>query len=474
MAAFGGGLLVGLAVTPLVVHHLGPVGWGDYGKVASLQFIMATLTEGGLGQMGLRELSVGDPASHKLLMRDLIGLRLSLTFLGALLALAFGIAAGWGNVVVAGIAITGIGSIVANLQVTLALPLGASLRLGWMALNDFVPQFTSALVMFVLVLAGASLLPFYTAPLAAWTSALVLTIYVLRREVPLRPSISPSRWRTLLSQTFIYAVATSTTAAYFRIALVATALLSTGEETGYYSLAFRILELTTVVPWLLVGSSFPILIRSAWSDSARLRYALQRLFEGSLILGGWFALCLVVGAPFAIHVLEGGGNAFAPSVPVLRILGGAIAATFLIATFSYTLLSLQMFRQLVALNLSVVLLAFVLSPLLISPYGARGAAIVTVTLEVILCLGYAVALFHARPDLRPSLAGIERIMLALALAFAASEVLADHPVLGVTAGTVVLAAALLAFRAVPPELIDVARDVARGFSGAVGRGRRSE
>jgi O-antigen/teichoic acid export membrane protein len=360
-------------------------------------------------------------------------------------------------VVVAGIVIAGIGSLLLNIQGALALPLGASLRLGWMALIDLAPQVASAILMLTLVAAGAGLLPFYFAPVAAGGVALLITAVALRGEMSLIPAVRPSRWRSLISQTFVYAVATATGAAYFRIAMIATSLLSTGRQTGYFALAFRILELSAVVPWLLVGSAFPILVRSAWNDDARLRYALGRLSAGSLILGGWLALCLVVGAPVIIHVLSGGGHGFDPAVPVLRILGAALALTFQIATFSYTLLALQMYRTLISLNLATIALAFVLAPLLVSPHGAEGAAVLSLTLEIVLCAGYVWALVRARPELRPSVAGFERIVLALVLGFGAGIGLPVPSLLKMVAGSAVLLVSLWVLRAIPGELMDVFR-----------------
>lgn len=457
LLAYALGLLAGLAATPLVVHHLGAARWGEYAKVTALLFIVAALTEGGLGQMGLRELSTGTPEEHASFMRDLLGLRVALTCLGIVVALVFAVAAGWGRVVIAGVALGGAGSLLNNVQGALALPLGASMRLGWMSITDFAPQLVSAAMMAVLVLAHASLLPFYTAPLAAAIVDISITIAVVHGEIPLLPAFRPSRWAGLLRQTLVYAVATAMGAAYFRIAVVATSVLSTSVQTGYFSLSFRVLELTTTVPWLLLGSAFPILVRSAWNDPERLRYALDRLCRGALILGGWFAFALVIGAPFAIHVLEAGGRNFAPSIPVLRILGAAVAATFLLATFSYTLLSLRMFRQLIVFNVAAVVLAIGLSFVLIPSGGAQGAAILSLTLEVFLCLGYAVSLFRARPELRPSMRGLERVAVSLGLAFAAGVALHGHAVLGVITGTLVFAVALIVTRSVPDELLELVR-----------------
>ena len=458
LLAMVGGILVGVVATPFVVHHLGPTGWGDYGKVTALLFIVTALTEGGLGQMGVRELSVGgDLETQREFIRDLVGLRVALTGTGVAAALIFALLVGWDGVVVAGTAIAGLAALLTNMQGALALPLTAQLRLGTLASIDFVPQLASTATMLALVLVGSSLLPFYCAPLALGLVSLTMTVLVVRGRVPVLPRFRLRRWRSLLSQTVVYAVATAMGASYFRIALVACSLLSNSHQTGYFALSFRILDLSSTVPWLLLGSAFPILARSAGTDPARLRYALHRLCQGSLILGGWFSFCLIVGAPFGIHVLEAGGNSFADSVPVLRILGAAVAATFLLATFSYTLLTLQLYRQLLVMNAAIVLLAVVLCPVLIPALGAQGAAYVSVILEYVLCGGYAFILFRSRPDLRFPLAGTERVLLALALSFAVGVLLHGHSVIGVLAGTAVFVSVLLLLKAVPAELLTMLR-----------------
>ncbi len=457
LIAFIGGLLLALGSTPLAVHHLGPTRWGQYATVSSLMFVVAAITEGGLGQMGIRELSVGGESSHEDFMRDLIGMRIVLTAAGAVAALAFALGVGYPAVEVEGTAIACAGLLATNLAGTFALPLWAGLRLGWLALNDFLPQLAVAVVMVSLVLAGAGLLPFFAAPVAGGLTAFVLTISVVRRRLNLLPTFRLSRWRELLTKTLIYAAATATGAMYFRIVLVATSLLSTKAQTGYYGLAFRILELTAAVPFLLVSSAFPILVRSAWNDPPRLRYALQRLVEGSLILGAWFALCLVVGAPLAVHILDLGSHSFDPSIHVLRILGSAIPATFILATFSYALLSLHLYRQLLVANGVVIVLAIVLSAALIPPLGAEGAALVTLTLEVVLMVAYLIALVRSRPDVRPGVERAERIALCVALAFATGIPLLGHPFIGVLASSAVLFLSLVAMKAIPAELLMLLR-----------------
>jgi O-antigen/teichoic acid export membrane protein len=452
LVAFAAGIAVGLGATPFAVHHLGPVAWGQYATVIAVMFIVAAITEGGLGQLGVRELSVGGGNERRQFMRDLLGLRITLTCTGAVLAFCFSIGVGYAPVVVEGTVIAAIGLLLTNVAGTLSLPLTAELRFGWLAVVDFVPQLVSAVTTVVLVVVGATLLPFYGVSALAGGSALLVTACLARGRVSLLPAFRLKRWKPLIAQTFVYAAVTASGAMYFRIVLLATSLLSTRAQTGYFSLAFRVLELATVVPWLIVSSAFPILVRSASHDRDRLRYAVERLLQGGLILGGWFALCVVIGAPFAVHVLALGSPRFDASTPVLRILGAAIPATFLLATLSYTLLSLQRHRQLLIANASIVLLAVALSVTLIPTLGATGAALVSVTLEIVLMCSYMWTLVRAHPELRPSMSGTGRIALSLGLAFVVGGLLAPHPIIGVLVGSLTLAAALVSFRAVPAEL----------------------
>jgi len=455
VGAFGAGLAVGLIATPLVTRHLGPVGWGHFITVTSVIFIAAALTEGGVANLGVREFSTSGEHERRSFMSDLLGLRLALSLLGAAGAIVFALLAGYQHVLVLGTAIASLGLLLEGARVTLAIPLTARLRLGWLAISDFTGQAVTAVLMIALVVAGASLLPFYAVAVIVAAVTVTLTFSLVRGEVDLRPSFSPTRWRTLMSESFVYTAATTLGVIYFQVVIIAMSLISTKLQTGYFSLAFRALSIINGIPWLLVASAFPILARAARDDRDRLRYALQRLFDGSLVVGGFFSLCVVVGAQFAVDFI--GGAKFQPSVEVLEILGAGAAGTFLVATWSFALLTLRLYRELIWINGVAVLLAVGLSAILIPADAARGAGIVTATLEVSLALAYGAVLSIRHPDLRPSLAQVPRVLLAFALAFGVAEVVPVYSLLAVLIGVLVLVVMLFALRVVPAEFLQAIR-----------------
>jgi O-antigen/teichoic acid export membrane protein len=452
--AYGGAIACSIAVIPLVTRHLGAPKYGQLVAVAGLMLIAAIITEGGIGTVGIREYANLHGAARGEFMRSLIGLRIALSAAGALGALAFA-AIAYPPVQVAGTAIAAIGLVLLNLQVTLTIPLTAQLRIGWIAVIDIVAPAATAVTLVALVVLDAPFLLFFAAPLAAYSVAFAMTAALVHRSIPLRPRFSPRRWRSLLRNTALYAAATALGTVYFRVVLVAMSVLAGHTEVGVFGLAFRTLDVLSTLPWLLVVSVWPILVRAARDQRQRLRFALNRLIEGNLLLGGWISLLVVTGGPFAAKVL--GGPQYPGAGDVLRILGTGIGCTFLVALFAFALLSLQRFRILIAINTAILLLSILLCMLLIPDHGARGGAIVTVSLEVTLACTYAFALFTGNADLRPALARSARILAALAVAFIVALAAPVSSLASAVIGTAVLVPAVVALRALPPELLDALR-----------------
>ena len=453
--AYVGGLLLGLASTPFVVRHLGVVDFGRYATVSSLIFIVTALTEGGLAALGMREYATLDAQGRARLIRDLLGLRVLLTFVATFLAVGFALAAGYTSAMVAGTLLLCGGLLVTSFWHTLNVPLQVGLRLGWISTIEFARNFLMTAIMLGLVIAGASLLPFFlAAPLSA-VVALAMTIRVVPAGVPLLPSRPSRQWLVLMRQTVLYAAATALGVLYFQLAMILTSISTTDEQTGYFGVSFRIMELVNGVPWLLTTSAFPLVARAAANDAARLRYALQRMFEVAVIAGGGVALAMVFGAQFAIDVVA--GDDFGPSVDALQILGPATLATFLIAIWAYALIALHSYKGLLISNGIAVALMAALTPVLASEHGAEGAAVAALATQVVLAVAYAITLMARRPDLRVQLRVVPRALVAGALGAGAAVALDAYSAVEAAVATAVYVAVLFALRAVPDELLDAFR-----------------
>jgi O-antigen/teichoic acid export membrane protein len=444
-------IVLSLVSVPFMIRHLGDADYGRYMTVTSIIFILGGATEAGLTQLGIKRYAALENADRSHFLRALVGLRLALTVAGIAAAVALTAATGEPGVVVAGTAICGLGLAFTLTQQTYAVSLTSQLRLGWVAGLDLISQAALAAITIALVVAGASLVPFFWATVGAGAVLLGATMVVMRGETGLRPRYDRALWGSVLAEVLPFALAAAVGLVYFRLAVILMSYLADAHDTGIYSAAQRIVETVGAIPWLVVSAGFPILARAARDDTERLRYALQQLFDVSVLLGGAVVVAGVSGAPFAIAVVA--GPDFHASVGVLQILVCSQLLTFAIATWSSALLSLGAYRKILAANLGALATTAILSVALIGPLGPEGAAIATVGAEVALALGYLVALGRADRTLLPRPGVIVRLLPGAALA-AAFGLLAPLPsVVESVLCSAIYAGAAYALGAVPPELV---------------------
>jgi O-antigen/teichoic acid export membrane protein len=445
------GVLAGAVSAPLVVRHLGVVDYGHYLTVASVIFVITALSEGGLANVAVRRFSTSDRPGQRALIANLTGLRITLGVLGGLIAVGFGLVAGYEGILILGLGIGAVGYVLSAVQGSYSVVLSGQLRLSALAGLDVVRSLGTTTLLVVLVIAGSGLTGFYLVAVVIQALALVLTAALVRSEAPLRPEFHRGRWRELFRETALYALAATLGAIYFQVALIAMSLLDPGKQTGYYAIAFRIVEILNGIPWLLAGSVLPVLAVAAESDPARLRFIAGRVFEGAVIAGGWVAIIIVVGASFGIEIIAGAKGA--PSIGVLRIMGIGVTATFLVSSWGFVLLSMRLYRQLVIANLGALLLAIVLSVILIPTLHARGGAITTAALELTLATAYIGLL--SRRAIVPSTRFVATWGLAVGFGLGIGALLIDvHPAVGVAVGSAAYFAVLWRARAIPSELID--------------------
>jgi O-antigen/teichoic acid export membrane protein len=401
-------------IVPLMTRHLGVADFGRFIMASSVVMIVAGVTEFGLSGIGTREYALASPAARRELLANLLGLRSALTIAGLAIATLLMVVGGYQPVVIEGMLVSGVGLMLLNAQQTYSISLTAELSWGLASVFELINSVVVASATVLLVLIGAHLLPFFLVSVISSAAALLASIYYLRGHVSLLPSFQVAAWRQLARDTLPYAAAATVGILYPRVGLIVLSLLSNAYQTGYYSTAFKVVEVIGGTSGLIASSAFPVFARAGRDDHERLRYAMDKVGDTALIVGVYVTMSLVVAAPFIIEVI--GGQQFAPAVPVLRLQALALLGGFLAATWSYTLLSLRMHGALLRVTAVGLLASIGFSLALVPSLGARGASIGSAVCEFVVAGGYLLALARGHSHLRPRFAALSRVALAAALA----------------------------------------------------------
>lgn len=451
---YGAGVLLSVGSAAVLLRYLSVADFGRYAAALSLVTIVAGLTDAGMTSIGVREYTVREGEDRDRLMRNLLGMRIVLTVAGVVIAIGFGLLAGYTDAILLGIALAGAALIVQVAQGTIAVPLHSGLRLGWITGLDLLRQAGMVLALVIAVLAGAGLAALLAAPLPVAIVLVFITLALVRGAVPVRPAFDRETWRRLLALTLPFAAATAVGTIYVYLTIVLMSLVASEQQTGIFGASFRVFVVLAGVPGLLIMSAFPLLARAARDDRVRLGYAVQRLFEICVICGVGIAVVTVAAAPAIIDLL--GGSAYAEAVPVLRVQAIALLASFLVALGGYALLSLHRHRALLIAN-AVALVASAGLTLTLAPgLGAIGAAYATVAGESVLAIGYLLALLRGDDGVRISPAVLPRVALAAAAAGSVMLLALPSALVAVLCGCVFLAV-LVVLRAVPAEVVEAWR-----------------
>jgi O-antigen/teichoic acid export membrane protein len=447
--------IVGLSIisAALLTRHLGVARFGQYTTVISLVGIVASITDAGMSTVGVREFAVRNGSDRDVLMRDLLGLRVTLTTVGVVLATAFALAADYDAALLVGTVLASLGTVALVVQHTYTIPLASMLRLGTLSALDLVRQVLTVAAIVALVAVGAGVLPLLAVTLAVNLLLVAPTAVLARNQISLRMSLNPRRWSTLLRLTVSFSLATAVGTIYIYTAQILTSLVASAHQSGLFAASFRVFIVAGAVPGLLVSSTLPLLARAARDDRERLAYALQRIFEVSLILGVAAALGTLAGARFIIHVVA--GPKYAAAGGVLRIQGLALIASFLLAGWSFALLSLKHYGRLLVANAVAFAVSCSLTLVLAGAHGARGAALATVCGEATIAVGSLLALLHGHPELRPRLTILPKVMLAAAPGVALALASGLPSIVCALLAVAIYGLLIAVTRAAPREIIDI-------------------
>lgn len=452
LAGYGATVLLSVLGVAAVTRYFGAADYGRFSVVQSLVAIAAGIAEAGMINVGIREYAVRTGGARDDMLANLQGIRIVLGALGVLLAVLFGLIAGYDSTMLAGVVLTGVGVIIAAMQATLGIPLSAGLRWTAVTVLDVVRQGAQVALFLALVAAGASLLPFFAVAIPAGILVFALTIPLVRRIAPIRPAFHRGHWRELLRLVAPYAAATAVGTIYVYVAAVLMEIVSTPDEVGWFAASFRIFIVLGGIPLLLIGAVFPILARAARDDRHRHSYATGRLLATTLVGGAYMALMTAMLATVAINVVA--GPKFHESIPVLRIQAIALFASCLLVAATHVLISLARYRDVLVLSGSALVASIVLVLALAPSMGAEGGAIANVGGETVSAVVGIALLIRADPGLRFPWGTAGKVAVALVPAAAVWLVpgLGDIPTAIVA--TVIYAALLLLLKAIPSELID--------------------
>jgi O-antigen/teichoic acid export membrane protein len=371
-------LVLLLVAFGLVTRYLGVEGFGAYALVLAIVALAVSISDLGMTQIGVRELATRD-AAHEQLVGSLFALRAAVAGAAALVLLAISPVVPYEDRVQSGLRIGAVAVFLLVLTGFPAIVFQARMRLHLAALAELVGSATG--LVFVVVVTEADLgFSALIAATAAASCVSALTAFALAsRLVRLHFRFARSEVRGLLAASLPVALFALLGILHFRIDTVLLSLLSSLDDVGTYSAAYRLPEQVLFVPALFVAAVYPLLAAYVAREDPQLGPTVSRSLTFLLLVAAPIAAATAVLGSDIIDLVA--GSDFEDAVGPLRVLSLATVFFFTNTLFSSLLIVYHEQRRL-ALLIGAALIANVgLNLLLIPPFGPMGAAWATVVTE---------------------------------------------------------------------------------------------
>ncbi|NJP32138.1 flippase [Micromonospora thermarum] len=382
------GMVVGMATTSVLARYLNPDGYGVFALALTLGVAAAQIADMGTTITVSSRIAREKEFAGRILSTGL-AIRTSMA-LAATVALLVGATQG----------LFGESSAVVSV-VAIATPLSAASVLTAGATARFRPEVSAilALVQGVLWLVAVVVIAQTGGDLVllAWFFVAVVTVQtgigvlINRRLVPLgRPSWAEAG--RIFALSWPLAISSLAVMAYYRLGSVILFHLQGAAEVGYYSAAYKFLDVAQLGPVMLVAPLLPIVATSMSMDAHRRSLIFSLAARTGVVIGAGTAVLLIALAPALVAYLY--GDDFGPAVTPLMLLAVAFVGVTLGYVGTTICSALGVVRPIAVLTVSVAAVNLAAQFWACLHWGATGAAAVAAGTELVI--GVATCLLAAR------------------------------------------------------------------------------
>ncbi|OGL62675.1 hypothetical protein A3C09_02760 [Candidatus Uhrbacteria bacterium RIFCSPHIGHO2_02_FULL_47_44] len=394
-------ILIGLATVAILTRALGTEQFGEYTTVATFLQFFGILVDFGL-TLTLLVMISEKGANEEQVAGNFLGLRLVSGFLlfalAPIIVLAFPYSSTIKQAVLFG-------------AFAYFLMGGASLLVGvfqkheaiWRAaLAELINRFVLLVTIAILAWLNFGVVAFTAAAILANAIWFLVMIRFARPFVHIRPRFEIETWKKIFLHSWPIAVSIIFNLMYLKGDILLLSLFRSQTEVGLYGVAYRVIDILTVIPTMFMGLLLPSLTL-AWTngDHEQFRSRLSRTFDLFMV----FVIPVIAGAQIlGVQLIELiAGQGYEQGGAVLKVLILALFGVFVGTLFGHLVVALNKQRAMIlgyAATAAVTLAGYLY---VIPRFGMYGAAWMTVFSEALIAIITFIVVFRtsgALPHLR--------------------------------------------------------------------------
>lgn len=375
-------ILIGVLAIAFLARYLNPDGFGKYTTVLSFLQIVGIIFDFGLYLVLLSEISkIG--ADKNYIFSNILTLRIvsGVLFFVAIPILVFFFP--YPSQVKIGILVTSLTFFLNSIIQIYSAIFQKEMKMDKVVYAEVIAKvfFLSLIVLFILM--KLSLIPLLLVNNINSSIFLFLLWLYSRKYISYSWTIDLVYWKKVLNISWPIAVTTILNLIYFKADTIILSVFKTPTDVGYYGAAYKILEVITSLPHMILGLMLPIFsVYWAGKKLKDFNFAMQKFFNIFCFITFVMIAMFSAEASGIINFVAGGE--YQNSVGILNILIWPTAIIFFGSLFNYGIIAIEKQKEVIKYFFAVAIVSLISYFVFIPKYSYYGAAYTTLVVELLM------------------------------------------------------------------------------------------
>ncbi len=378
-------LSIGIALygIRLLAQYLGPEGFGKYTIILAFFAAFNAVADMGLHPIVTRKISRKDSKESEIFSK-VFTLRLIISFIIFLLVLIFVWFLPYESDIKVGILIVSGAFMFGSSYGLLNSIFQKNLAMDRVALAEFIGKIIQMSVIISIVKFELYFIYSIVAIFLAMISNFVIIFLFSRSYIKIKLDFDFNFFKDFLKESIPMGVSAVAVFLYFKVDTILLSFLQGAFEVGIYGTAYKIIETMIFFPAMVVGLVYPLLSRYIFTEKDKFLAITNTTIKFFALICIPIVVLVQFFAKDIIYII--GGDAYALSVPLLKVLIFALASIFFGNLFTAILLAANLQKKLMMILLSAATGNIILNIIFIPIYSYTGAAIVSVATEIFVAI----------------------------------------------------------------------------------------
>lgn len=366
-----------------IARYLGDVGMGEYSFIFAVAHTLFLFAHPGLDYLIVKDIPREDEKAQ-LYVSNILSVKLFLGIFAFFIMSAIAVSLPKNQYIIYALILALFSCATAAFLEVYESYLQAKQRIGMVSLAKVIERGTAVLLVLIFLMHGKGILWIVVALSIGRLIRGFIAVAASWKHIGFRLRFDIDVWKELFIKGLPFLATNVFLYIYIRIDIVMLSFMKGDAVTGWYSAAYKFIDILNFIPFLIIGVTLPSMAGSFKKDDILMQDIFRRTLRYLIILAFPITIGGFIVAPKAIDFLYGLSHGFNNSVLAMQVLIWSEIFLFVNYFLGNVLNVIGKQHHFTIVGIGACILNIILNLLLIPQYSFVGAGVATVLCEIII------------------------------------------------------------------------------------------